>query len=174
MSEPDKPETPPARPPPPPWPPPQYPYQPGPYPGSYPPPPPQPYAGYAPPPRAPQNGLGIASLVTAIIGLLTVIGGIILGIVAIILGFLGRDRVNRGEADNGGVATAGIILGFLGIIVSLVVIAIGIWGFMRAGGDDYIDCMQKAGTDRAAQLQCEGTFRDTLEDEFSITITPTP
>ena len=58
--------------------------------------------------------------------------------------------------------------------MSLVAIAIGIWGFNKVGGGDYIECMREAGTDRASQLQCEDTFRDQLGDEFSITITPTP
>ena len=69
---------------------------------------------------------------------------------------------------------AGIILGFLGILVSLVAIAIGIWGFNKVGGGDYIECMREAGTDRASQQQCEDRFRDQLENEFSITISPTP
>ena len=111
---------------------------------------------------------------TAIIGLLTVVGGIILGIVAVILGFLGRGRVKRGEADNGGVATAGIILGFLGIIVSLVVIAIGIWGFKGpAAATTSTACGRPAPTG-PAQQQCEDTLPRQLENEFSITITPTP
>ena len=76
------------------------------YPGGYPPPPPH-YGGYPPP--APKNGLGTASLVVAIISLFTVFGGIVLGVVAVILGFLGRGRVKRGEATNGGIAMAGII-----------------------------------------------------------------
>src|SRR6476619_1819524 len=80
MSEPDQPETPP---PPSIPPPPSY----GAYPAAYPPAPP-PYTGYAPPPSAPSNGLGIASLVTAIIALLSVVGGIVLGVVAVLLGFL--------------------------------------------------------------------------------------
>ena len=97
--------------------PPQY----GAYPGGYPPPPPPPYGGYpgypgysgypGPPQSEPKNGLGLAALILAIIGLLlcwSVAGGIVLGVVAVILGFLGRGRVKRGEADNGGVAIAGI------------------------------------------------------------------
>ena len=70
----------------------QYPYPPAPYGGGgYPPPPPQPYAGYTPPPTGPRNGLGVASLVIAIVGLLSsfsVAGGVILGIVAVIIGFV--------------------------------------------------------------------------------------
>ena len=65
-------------------PPPPPPY--GAYPGGYP-PPPQPYSGFAPPPTGPRNGLGIAALVIAIVGLVfcwTVAGGVILGLTAVI------------------------------------------------------------------------------------------
>jgi hypothetical protein len=166
MSEPDKPQ-----PPPPPSQPPQY----GAYPGSYPPPPPQPYAGYPPPPPAgPKNGLGIAALVVAIIALLSVVGGVVLGVVAIILGFIGWGRARRGEANNGGVAVAGIVLGFLSIIEAVAVIGFIVWGFDRVGGTDYVDCLSKAGNDEQAIQQCADQFRDRVEDEFSITISPTP
>jgi Domain of unknown function (DUF4190) len=144
------------------------------YPGSYPPPPPQPYAGYTPPPTAPRNGLGVAALVVAIIALLTVVGGVVLGVVAIILGFIGWGRARRGEANNGGVAVAGIILGFLSIIEAVVVIGFAVWGFDRAGGTDYVDCLSNAGNDEQAIQQCADQFRDRVENEFSITITPTP
>ena len=163
--------------------PPPYPAQPGPYggyggDGGYPPPPPPPYFGYAPQaPAAPKNGLGIASLITAIVSLpaaLSVFGGFLLGVVAVILGFVGYGRAKRGEANNGGVAIAGIVLGVVGIILSALVIALGVWGFLKVGGGDYVDCMQKAGNDRSAQLQCEDQFKSNVEDRFSLTLTPTP
>ncbi|MDV3129235.1 DUF4190 domain-containing protein [Mycobacterium sp. 21AC1] len=162
---------------------PPYPY--GAYPGGYPPPPP--YGGYpppypgamTPPPAAPKNGLGIAALVTAIIGLVlvwSVIGGLALGVAAVILGFVARGRVKRGEANNGGVATTGIALGCVAIVLSLVFIAIWVnlgqrW-FNEFGGSDYVNCMQDAGSDQAAQQQCEDTFRQRLEGEFGVTPTP--
>jgi hypothetical protein len=144
------------------------------YPGSYPPPPPQPYAGYTPPPTAPKNGLGVAALVVAIIALLTVVGGVVLGVVAIILGFLGWGRARRGEATNGGIAIAGIVLGFLSIIEAAVVIGLAVWGFDQAGGTDYVDCLSKAGNDEQAIQECADQFRGRIENEFSVTITPTP
>lgn len=156
-------------------PPPPPPY--GPYPGSYPPPPPQPYSGYSPPPIGPKNGLGIAALVVAIIGLVfcwTVVGGVILGVGAVILGFVARGRVKRGQATNGGVAIAGIVLGFLAIIVSLVFIPIWIGVFGEVGGTDYVDCLSKAGNDEQAIQQCADQFRDRVENQFSVTLTPTP
>jgi Domain of unknown function (DUF4190) len=166
MSEPDRPQTPPPSPP-------QY----GAYPGSYPPPPPQPYASYAPPPPAPKNGLGVAALVIAIVALVlcwSVAGGLILGVCAMIIGFVARGRVKRGEATNGGVATAGVVLGVLAIIVSLVFIPIWVGIFNEVGGSNYVDCLSNAGSDEQAIQQCADQFRDRLETEFSITITPTP
>ena len=196
MTEPNDPSSTPQNPPPgyPPqypgaqYPPPQYPpqqyppQQPGQYPGGYPPAPPQPYAGYeggfgAPVPAAPKNGLGITALILAILSLpaaLTVFGGFVLGLVAIVLGFIGYRRVKKGEATNGGVAIAGIVLGLLGIILSAALIAFGVWGFLKVGGGDYFDCMQQAGDDTSAQLQCEDEFRGNIENRFSVTLTPTP
>lgn len=174
MSEPDNPATPPpAAPPPPPGaPPPSYGAYPG---GSYPPPPQQgaPYGGYPPPPPTtpPKNGLGLASLVIAIISLLSVVGGVVLGFVAVILGFMGWGRARRGEATNGGIAVAGIVLGFLSIIEAVVVIGLSIWGFNEVGGTDYIDCISKAGNDQEAVQQCADQFTENLETQFSITVT---
>jgi hypothetical protein len=150
------------------------------YPPPYPPPPPQPYSGFTPPPTGPtgpRNGLGITALVLAIIGLMfcwSIAGGIILGLCAIIIGFVGRGRVKRGEATNGGVAIAGIVLGFLAIIVSLIFIPIWIGVFDDVGGTDYVDCVAKAGSNQQAIQQCADQFRDRVENQFSITITPTP
>ena len=161
MSEPDNPPPPP-------------PYQ-GAYPGSYPPPPPQPYAGYTPPPTGPRNGLGIAALVIAIIALVfcwSVAGGVVLGIAAVIIGFVARSRVGRGEATNGGIAIAGIVLGFLAIIVSLVFIPIWIGVFNEVGGNDYVSCLSKAGSDQQAIQNCADQFRQHVETQFSVTVAP--
>ena len=179
------PDVPPPYPPPPP---PQSPY--GAYPGGYP-PPQSPYGsypgGYPPqqPPygagSGPSNGLGIAALVTAVVALVlvwSVIGGLILGVIAVILGFVARGRYKRGEATNGGVATSGIVLGAVAVVLSLVFIGIwatlGIRWFDEIGGRDYVDCLEQAGDDEAAQQQCEQTFEKRIEDEFGVTPTPTP
>ena len=47
-------------------------------------------------------------------------------------------------------------------------------GIQRVGGSDYVDCMAKAGNDEQAMQQCADTFRERIENEFSITVTPTP
>lgn len=169
MSEPDRPETPPPPQPPQPG---VYGAYPPPYPGSY--PPPSPYGGYAPPPTGPKNGFGIAALVIAIVSLASVIFGVVLGVVAIIFGFLGWGRAKRGEATNGGMAVAGIVLGILSIIEAIAAIGLLVWGFDRAGGTDYLDCVSRAGNDQAAIEQCADQFRDRVEDQFSFTVSPTP
>lgn len=147
------------------------------YPGHYPPPPPQPYAGYPPPPPRPRNGLGVAALILAVLGLLscwTVAGGIILGAVALIVGILARGRVKRGEATNGGLAVSGIALGALAIVLGLVFIPVWISFFSQLGLGDYVSCMEQAGTDRNAQQQCEDSFRHKIENDYGVTIAPTP
>jgi hypothetical protein len=132
----------------------------------------------APAPFAPRNGLGIAALIAAIVGLLlcwSVVGGVIVGIVAAVMGFIARGRVKRGEADNGGIALAGVVLGFLSIVAGLAFIAIWIFFWLSVlNGSDYFNCMQKAGQDPAAQQQCTDQFRRHLETKFSVTLTSTP
>ncbi|MFF1963727.1 DUF4190 domain-containing protein [Streptomyces sp. NPDC058232] len=101
-------------------PPPQY----GGYPG---------YPGYGQAPwggPGPANGLGIASMV---LGIIAVIGfcmwglGVVLGVLALILGLIGRGRAKRGEATNGGMALAGVILGSIGIVISGAFLGFLIW-----------------------------------------------
>lgn len=151
-----------------------YAYPPGPYPGSYP-PPPMPYGDYVGGPPPARNGLGIAALIVGIIGLvgsISIVGGVVLGIAAVVLGLLGRARVKRGEATNGGVALAGIVLGVLAIIAGLLAIAFWVGLFNEVGAGDYFDCLQQAGQDRTLVQQCSDQFRESVENKF--TVTPTP
>lgn len=81
-----------------------------------------------PPPPVSQarNGLGIAALVTGIVGLVLGIipflfwlGGV-LGVLSLVLGLVGHARARRGEASDKGAAVAGIVLGAVTVVVSLV------------------------------------------------------
>ncbi len=149
--------------------PPPYPY---PYPpGVYPPPPPGAYPGLS----APRNGLGTAALVVAVIALIgsfSVVGGIVGGVVAVVLGLVGRARVKRGEATNGGVALAGVILGVFAIVIGLVFVAVWLSLLREVGAKDYFDCLQRAGQDRAQVQQCAERFRQSVEDRFAVTERP--
>jgi hypothetical protein len=128
----------------------------------------------APPPTRPQNGFGIAALVVAIVALFSLVGGIVLGVVAVVLGFIGWGKAKRGEASNGGIAVAGIVLGFLSIIEAIVAIALIAWGFGEIGGTEYFDCLGRAGNDQRAAEQCAEQFTNRVEDELSLTVSPTP
>lgn len=122
---------------------------------------PPPSGGYgAPPPgsgAAPRNGLGIAALVLGLLALFsswTVVGGILFGLLAIVLGIIGRGRAKRGEANNGGLALAGIILGALGLLISIGIIALGVSLFSSDTVQDLKDCVERATTDAEIQ-QCQ-------------------
>lgn len=145
---------------------------PGPYPAPNAPYPGHPPPGYPPaPPTGPRNGLGTWALVTAALALLfswTIVGGVIGGLIAVVLGFAGRGRAMRGEADNGPIANAGIGLGALAVVVGIAFVPIWLGFFSAAGMGDYIDCMQKAGTDRPAQTQCENGFRERVERDYNL------
>jgi hypothetical protein len=90
----------------------------------------------------------------------------------VILGVLGRGRAKRGEATNGGVAMAGIVLGVLGVVVSIVAIALTVMFAREVGAGDLFECLQQAGNDTEAQQQCQDQFQRSIEDQFSVTVTP--
>ncbi|MGW0790994.1 DUF4190 domain-containing protein [Streptomyces sp. NPDC002911] len=99
------------------------------------------YGGQQPWGPAPANGLGIAAMV---LGIIAVAGfcmwglGVILGILALIFGIIGRGRAKRGEATNGGMALAGIILGSISIVISAVFLGFLIWAIANdESGSDY-------------------------------------
>ena len=117
----------------------------------------QPAFGQAPAGQA-KNGLGVAALVLGVLAALTgffVIGGLF-GVVAVVLGFLGRGRAKRGEATNGGLALAGIILGVIGVLLTAAVIAIGA-SFLSEFGN-LSECLSSAGQDQAKIDQCGRDF----------------
>ncbi|MGW1772584.1 DUF4190 domain-containing protein [Streptomyces sp. NPDC002104] len=93
------------------------------------------YPGYPVyPPRS--NGFGITALVLGIIAVVSCYLGLLFGVPAVIFGVLARGKAKRGEADNGGMALAGIITGAVGIVISLVWIAFFIV-VVVLGGEDF-------------------------------------
>lgn len=86
--------------------------------------------GYAAPAAGPKtNGMAIASLVSSLVCLCGV--GSILGIV---FGFMAKKQIreSNGTQTGGGLATAGIILGIVGILAALayvvLVVLLGVFG----------------------------------------------
>ena len=92
---------------------------PGPYPGPYPP-------GYGPPGYGPpvarrrNNGFAVASLAVGIAGLFFCFIPV-LSILAVVFGHLGRGHIKRSQGTEGGqgLATAGLILGYLTLALSV-------------------------------------------------------
>jgi hypothetical protein len=131
---------------------------------------PPPYPGLAPVPAKPKNWLGTTALVVAILGLVgsvSVVGGVALGVTAIIVGFSGRQRAKRGEATNGEVATAGIALGTVAIVVSLAVIAIWVRGYQEVDFGSYVNCVSKSSEPQHVE-KCANEFQRRLNDKLGI------
>jgi hypothetical protein len=94
----------------------------GPPPPGYPPP-----SGYPPPypqPAPPNNGLAVASLVMGIAGL--TFFPIVASIGAIISGFISKNQIDQSNGAEGGrgMATAGIVTGFIGIVLWVLFIVV--------------------------------------------------
>jgi hypothetical protein len=129
---------------------PSYPGQPS-YPGypGYPGYPAAPYGAWGPG-AVPRNGFGVTALVLGVVG--TVLGvsclgallGLPAGIAAVVFGIVGVRTAGRGQATNRGQAIAGIVLGAVSSLVSVVMIALVVIGtvehqwFDENRGDDLI------------------------------------
>jgi hypothetical protein len=91
------------------------------------------------------NGYGVAAMVLGIVAVVAGAGGLFIfglplaiagGILATVFGFLGRRRVQRGEANNGAQALVGLILGPVAIVLASLWImggAIAIFSGPREG-----------------------------------------
>src|SRR5687768_2814206 len=76
--------------------------------------------GYGQP--APSSGLALGSLIAGILSLLSCclwFLSIPLGACAAILGFVAKGKIARGQASGSGMATAGIITGAIGLLLSI-------------------------------------------------------
>lgn len=96
--------------------------------------------GYAP--VYPKNNLAVWSLVLGILGFVAC--GILTSIPGIIVGKKAKDAAARGEANNGGMATAGYVISIvatalagLGLILWIILIATGSWSFSSWESSSY-------------------------------------
>lgn len=104
-------------------PPPQQPYpQQGYYPQGYP-PPGYPPPGYYPVVQRATNGLAVASLVLGILWLYW-LGSVL----ALIFGYVARKQIRERNQSGEGLATAGIVLGWIGVGTLVLVILLGVAG----------------------------------------------
>lgn len=93
------------------------------YPGAY---------GY-PPARRSTNGFAIASLVLGIVGIVFVLPSLgififmIPGVLALVFGYIARNQIRQQDQDGAGLATAGIVLGFVAIGLYAIFKIIGLF-----------------------------------------------
>jgi uncharacterized membrane protein len=91
-----------------------------------------------PDPRARQkNGWGVASLVLGIGGLTVLFFLVVPSILAVVFGHIGRRAAANGEADNPGVALAGLIMGYLGVAGWSLIGMLALIGLFAAAADPY-------------------------------------
>ncbi len=86
---------------------------------------------------APADGLAITSLVCGILGFLCYPLGFVLGLVAVICGHISRKNLlaKTGSKANGGMALAGIILGYIAIVIgTLMMVYFIVVGVMAENG----------------------------------------
>jgi len=80
-------------------------------------------AAYGPNPGTAANSLGVWALVLGIVSWVCSLG-LFAGIPAIIVGNKSRRAAAEGRANNGGMGTAGVVLGWIATVVSLLVIVL--------------------------------------------------
>ncbi|MFW7414158.1 DUF4190 domain-containing protein [Demequina sp. SO4-18] len=107
----------------------------------------QPYGVHTGPrPGTEKNWMNITSLVLGIVGLFTwftAIGGIILG-------HMGRSAEKKGQADNGGLGLAGLIISYIVMVLGLIAL-VGFflffgWFVSECGGDNPANWCTDGGT----------------------------
>jgi hypothetical protein len=74
--------------------------------------------------RTSSNGMVIGGFVTGLLSLLvgwfSPLVGVVLGVLGIVLGYIGRSRARQANAPTG-LATAAVVLGAIGLVLSVVV-----------------------------------------------------
>ncbi|HVK25077.1 MAG TPA: DUF4190 domain-containing protein [Actinokineospora sp.] len=70
-----------------------------------------------------QNGIGTAGFVTGLLGLILFwvpLIGLVLAIIGVSLSGVGMAKANKGEANNKGLAIAGLVCGVIGLTIWLI------------------------------------------------------
>lgn len=111
---------------------------------------PSPYgqSPYGYPAPRPTNGLAIASLVVSVLSIVVCAGAP--GFIGAILGHVARGQIRREQQEGGGLAIAGVIVGWLGfaLFVGLVVLFIALGVFVENSVDN-------CSTDSSGTFSCE-------------------
>jgi Domain of unknown function (DUF4190) len=97
------------------------------------------YPGYGVPMMAPTsrtNGMAIASMVLSLVGLLTFwcygVPGLAFGAIGAIMGHVGKRQTTERSEQGGGMALAGIIMGWIAVLLGLITLGLVVWAFWWA------------------------------------------
>ncbi|WP_084074361.1 DUF4190 domain-containing protein [Demequina sp. NBRC 110052] len=112
--------------------------------------------GYAQPPRTDKDWMGIASLVTSLLGI---------SLLGVIFGHLGLKANRNGEANNRGIALAGTVIGWVGVIGTVLFVGMFAAAAVFASIDE---ANGSAGGDTAV----EDFYEDPFADEPPVEETP--
>jgi len=130
--------------------------------------------GYQTPAPQQSQGMAVGSLVCGIISILTSFAVCLwfisapVGIVAVVLGLIAKGKADRGEAGGKGMAKTGMILGIIGIVLSIL-ITVGAYMGLRAAGTKAQELQQKAQQEierieREQQQRDDGTATPTTTE----------
>lgn len=92
-----------------------------------------------------RNAMGTTALIVGIASI-PLCFLVVLGPLAIIFGIIGRTRASRRQADNGGAALTGIVLGTVGVLLSALLIAALVQFFQSPEFDRFQSCDREATT----------------------------
>ena len=85
--------------------------------------PPPPVYGGPYPAAKPTNGLAIAAMIVSIVGFAAGIGSIIFSPVGAIMGHVARRQIRERDQQGAGMATAGILVGWIGLGLNILLVA---------------------------------------------------
>ena len=110
--------------------------------------------------EAPKNGFGVASLILGIIGLFGsfFVIGALPALIGLVLGIIGYRRTKSGEANNSGVAIAGIITSVLALMIAIAIGALFAAVFSSEEFQDLTECIENANNDPESLTECRLTF----------------
>ena len=84
----------------------------------------------------PGSGLAVASMILGILSVVAFcsrIAAITLGVLAIVLAVIALGQIKQGQASGGGMAKAGLVLGIIGAVISIVFYIVVVAGARKAG-----------------------------------------
>ena len=124
--------------------------------------------GGQPPPIQRTNGMAIAALIFGILGVTLLFG--VGAIFALIFGYVARGQIKRSQGleSGSGMAMTGIVLGWIGTIISLVMVILAFAGaialFSWTQTDDFQDAV-----DQGVEFIAKGSLEEVTESEAGCT-----